>query len=119
MSWKMHVVLRVGLQDSVLRKFGVRAANGRFSAVLRVVLPLHCHHPRLGFPFLRHSLLAFLRSLIDASSLVCDIRLLLACALQFERVVRDVFSSPASQRNRVRHSDGHILPRKQAANACR
>ena len=44
----------------------------RFSARgLRVVLPRHCHRPRLGFPFLRHLRRTFHHSLSDASSPAC------------------------------------------------
>ena len=67
-------------------KVCVQAANGRFSALLRVVLPLHCHHPRLGFPFLRHLLLAFHHSLAGVSSLVCIVCDMSVCASQFERL---------------------------------
>jgi hypothetical protein len=80
MLWKMHAVLGGSVQEVVRREVCVQAANGRFSALLRVGVPLHCHRPQSGFPFLRHSLLSFLRSLIDVSSLACSYRDLSACA---------------------------------------
>ena len=63
-SWKLHRWWDVGWEgyDCVEKR--------KNEGLARVVLPLHCHLPRLGCPFLRHLRQAYRRVSVVASSRV-------------------------------------------------